>query len=165
MEKTRNVTGGADQAPPVVCNRCGIEKTDAEFPHFKGKRAGRICNRCRLEYVRVKQGEVREFVCEGCGEPFEKRMKKATLKTYVFCSRKCKERAKRWRQHGLTLDEFRALGDSCAICATTENLVVDHDHRTGRVRGLLCGFCNSALGYLRDDPSLCDAAKTYLVHG
>ncbi|UQX09606.1 endonuclease VII domain-containing protein [Candidatus Mycobacterium methanotrophicum] len=48
----------------------------------------------------------------------------------------------------LTGDEKRALaeGGSCAICQATESLVVDHDHETGMVRGILCQSCNVRLG-------------------
>ena len=42
-------------------------------------------------------------------------------------------------------------------------LCVDHDHLTGKVRGLLCIKCNSAIGELRDDPNLVRAAKVYLL--
>jgi Recombination endonuclease VII len=51
----------------------------------------------------------------------------------------------------------------CAICREPDReLVVDHDYRTGRVRALLCGHCNSAIGFLRESPLLARAAANYL---
>lgn len=56
----------------------------------------------------------------------------------------------------------------CAICrhefrtGTRRGVHVDHDHETRRVRGLLCGPCNTALGGLKDDPSRLAAAARYL---
>jgi hypothetical protein len=41
-------------------------------------------------------------------------------------------------------------------------LCVDHDHKTGAIRGLLCNNCNASLGYLHDDPVQVRAALTYL---
>ena len=67
--------------------------------------------------------------------------------------------------------EFDALLDSqggrCAICRTETaggkgGWHVDHDHATGRIRGLLCHGCNIALGYFRDDPDRLRAAMAYL---
>lgn len=55
------------------------------------------------------------------------------------------------RKYGLTLDEYHALGDSCAICGSTKRLCVDHDHNTGEVRGLLCNGCNVGLGGFNDN--------------
>ncbi len=55
-------------------------------------------------------------------------------------------------------------GGACAICRRqpAEALCVDHCHATGKVRGLLCRTCNSAIGFLRDDEALVAAALAYL---
>jgi len=58
---------------------------------------------------------------------------------------------------------------NCAICPkqlnnSTRDTVphVDHNHKTGKVRGLLCGACNKAIGLLQDNPQTCMNAATYL---
>jgi len=79
-------------------------------------------------------------------------------------------RARALQSYGITIEQYdellRAQGGVCAACAAppTEKrlLDVDHDHRTGRVRGLLCRRCNRALGSLRDDPELARKLATYL---
>jgi len=53
----------------------------------------------------------------------------------------------------------------CAICDLPpggENLCVDHDHKTGKIRGLIHKTCNVALGMFKDDPELLEKAATYL---
>lgn len=52
--------------------------------------------------------------------------------------------------------------DACIICGDEGGLVVDHDHRTGRVRGALCQRCNMGLGHFRDDPELLELAAMYV---
>ena len=53
--------------------------------------------------------------------------------------------------YGLTEDEYQELcryqEGRCAICDTNRKLVVDHDHVTNKVRGLLCRYCNTSLGW------------------
>ena len=75
------------------------------------------------------------------------------------------------QRFGLTLEEFnRAFADQegrCAICGTHQtelsvSLHVDHDHVTGRIRGLLCGPCNRMLGMAKDDIGRLEAAIAYL---
>jgi hypothetical protein len=73
----------------------------------------------------------------------------------------------RARRYGLSLADYRALqeqqGHACAICRkVTRVLCIDHCHTTGRVRGLLCRRCNSALGFYADDQRLLRAALAYL---
>lgn len=50
----------------------------------------------------------------------------------------------------------------CVICGSEEKLVVDHDHNSGEIRGLLCNHCNRGLGHFRDDPMLLEFAAQYL---
>lgn len=60
-------------------------------------------------------------------------------------------------------------GGKCAICeekcVTNKELAIDHCHKTGRIRGLLCMRCNTALGMFRDNPLLLEKAYIYLTTG
>jgi hypothetical protein len=63
---------------------------------------------------------------------------------------------------------FAQQGGQCAICGTDQpggryvRLLVDHCHRTGKVRGLLCHGCNAGLGLFKDEPERLVAAAAYL---
>lgn len=65
------------------------------------------------------------------------------------------------KKYNMTLDEYEFLkvkqNNKCAICKdhqkfSAEQLCVDRDHSTGKVRGLLCHRCNICLGLIKDDP-------------
>jgi hypothetical protein len=76
----------------------------------------------------------------------------------------------RRHRYGLTSEEFDALREgqhgACAICSRpfrgTRDCNVDHDHETGKVRGLLCHDCNTGIGSLGDDVRRLELAIAYL---
>lgn len=70
------------------------------------------------------------------------------------------------RRYGITIAEYnemyvQQLG-RCKICLKNAKLVVDHCHQTGRVRGLLCDQCNTALGLFKDSKQSLESAISYL---
>ena len=82
------------------------------------------------------------------------------------------------RRYGISENDYKNMFDSqngcCAVCGTNrpvpskykgspQRLAVDHCHKTGKIRGLLCFSCNRALGYLKDDVSLLKRAVEYLL--
>ena len=72
----------------------------------------------------------------------------------------------RLRKYSMTVEDFEHLADNCSgrcsICEEQDELVIDHDHKTGKIRGLLCSSCNKGLGMFRDSPSRIRNAINYL---
>ncbi|MFI8815745.1 MULTISPECIES: endonuclease VII domain-containing protein [unclassified Streptomyces] len=79
------------------------------------------------------------------------------------------------RKFGITIADYTGLleaqGGKCAICEkraeevidkVSRRLAVDHCHDTGKVRGLLCRVCNTAIGQLQDDPEIIMRAAIYV---
>ncbi len=89
-----------------------------------------------------------------------------------------KERKDRLKQYGLSINDYDQLskqqGGVCSICGLpetkksfgtrTRRLSVDHNHETGKVRGLLCNQCNVGLGNFNDDIDVMASAISYLVN-
>ena len=84
------------------------------------------------------------------------------------------------KRYNISVEYYRELfkkqNNLCAICSNPETaidkrsgnlryLAVDHCHKTGEVRGLLCQSCNQAIGMLKENPILFDRAKEYLLNG
>lgn len=80
------------------------------------------------------------------------------------------------RLYGIDAETYQRMfaeqGGNCAICKGPERartpegelkwLTVDHDHKTGAVRALLCSYCNHTLGHAQDSPERLEAAAAYL---
>lgn len=116
------------------------------------------------------------------GIPFKQREQKneyqrAYRKLHPDCEKKYRDvekaRETAWkRRYGISREDYNTLFSlqnyCCAICLTKEvgrghtYFHVDHDHNTGRVRGLLCDKCNRGLGYFNDNSSLLERASRYL---
>ncbi len=76
----------------------------------------------------------------------------------------------RLSRYSMLVSEFEALWEkqrgACSICGMLfedDNYRIDHDHETGRVRGLLCASCNTAMGLFKDAPAVLLNAVRYLV--
>lgn len=110
-----------------------------------------------------------------CREQLRKRI--ASGKARADNRRRYKKR--RWErllaQYGVTQEQYEKMeSDQCGLCVICRQpetktykgvlcrLVVDHDHKTGKVRGLLCRSCNVAIGNLKDDPEVAQRATDYL---
>ena len=82
------------------------------------------------------------------------------------------DRKKQLRKYGLTGKDYAKMAreqeNRCAICHrlsvsdVRRYLSVDHDHATGKVRGLLCHNCNAMLGFAGDNPQILTNAIEYL---
>ena len=85
---------------------------------------------------------------------------------------------RKWHSYSVDAARYQEMlreqGGVCAICSQGEkspdkasgklkDLAIDHDHKTGKVRNLLCSACNRGLGLFRDDPALLDTARNYLL--
>lgn len=92
-----------------------------------------------------------------------------------FCKTCHAKRSRDWkeidlkRKYDMGNDDYQsfleAQGGRCAICGEVPgdtSLAVDHDHETGKVRGLLCFKCNTALGMLGDSREMLLEAAAYL---
>lgn len=150
------------------------------FPHFEGVKT---CSKCgvpkdELEfYLRSPRG-TRWTYCTECAKSAMKKNYHRNPQLHRQAGVKWREknpeqnRLINWASHlkrlyGMTLDQYNQMvlahDGKCAIC--TEKMQkphIDHCHSTGKIRGLLCGPCNHAIGSLKDSPLRCFLAASYL---
>ena len=131
------------------CPKCDTDKSLSEF-HYNRKQLhySTLCKKCITKRT--------QKWCKDNPERFKLKMRKRVLKNHF----------------GISLegynDYFIRQEGKCAICGIHQKdlkskLAVDHDHKTYKVRGLLCYKCNLALGFLHDDPNLTQKATQYLL--
>ncbi len=132
-----------------TCNACNAEKPVEDFrPGSKGK-----CDKCYRSYLR-----------EYDRKRWQNPKRRADAKNAILK-----------RKYGIDLKIFDEMlakqGYVCAVCKLPETKIphnngqpwqVDHCHKTGRVRGLLCKHCNFAIGLLSDSPERLSNAIQYL---
>lgn len=69
-------------------------------------------------------------------------------------------------KYGITYEDYEELlvkqDGKCALCGRVSVLAIDHCHKTGKIRGLLCNQCNLGIGLLKEDPEIFKKALEYL---
>jgi hypothetical protein len=156
-----------------TCNQCGLRKPLDDFYAEKKGRDGRRpeCKTCNLANRAAKYRQNPRPAIERAlrWKRENPERYRATQREYVRSGRKkvSSRKSHLKREYGLTLEAFDAVltsqGGGCAICGRPEPDNVDHDHVTGRVRGILCFNCNVAIGHVGDDEDRLAAAMAYLA--
>lgn len=153
-----------------TCSCCKQEKPVSEFHKDKNSSDGYTykCKECR-------NAANRKYYQDHPEKRKEKNDKKKEYRKLYYADEehKFKYRVKYIeKKFGINYEEYDRMMEEqegvCAICGcpeTKENakyLAVDHDHNTGKIRGLLCNNCNRALGLLKDDVLVLQNAINYL---
>lgn len=143
-----------------VCNKCNTEKPYSDFHKRSALKDGckAWCKECDKAYREVNKEKLLQQSRESYHRKTDHQKRDGALK----------------KKYGIThqdyLDMLKAQESKCAVCDLPEKeningrLCVDHNHETGKVRGLLCNSCNRALGFLQDDAQVLYNLYKYKVH-
>jgi len=149
-----------DQRIIIKCRECGKE--------FKGNKTRFFCSNkcCMIHTGKIYSPKMngkwskKYDKCISCGTTERNHASKGLCTlcmSRINYNPNANRRLKLKKKFGITLEQYNDLlqkvGGKCPICNNIDKvrLSVDHDHKTGRVRGLLCSRCNRALGYVNDD--------------
>ena len=125
-----------------TCSICKTEKLLSGFHKHKRRKGGvqDTCKICSAAHEKKWYAENRERIRAKKGTPEAKR--------------KYRDWAYK-RRYGISLADYERMVTEqqgcCALCDRKKKLVVDHDHKTKRIRGLLCHTCNTNLGAWGDN--------------
>jgi len=137
----------------------------------------RKCNRCEQTdisqfYANPNSKDKLSTLCKTCCKASTKKAKMARIASKREEYKRADRNTQYKKNYGITLDQYeQKLKDQdsrCPLCKTHQSelprrLAVDHNHDTGKIRGLLCGDCNRALGLFKDNPEICINAANYLL--
>jgi len=136
-----------------ICGKCKVEKQDTDY-YSNGSRRRSYCKICSSLYQKEHKTQNEERL--------RKQWQKASKKYYTLKT----SRVKTYRRYGLSVNDYFSLlekqNGKCKVCNEEKKLVIDHNHKTGKVRGLLCLNCNTALGHLKDNKEIMLSAIKYL---
>ena len=158
-----------------ICIECKVCKSLDAF-HVDVSRSDGYrerCKSCRNQRIRaerkLRNPPKTHKKCRVCGAlKVVGQMSKSTRGVCMSCTSDYEA----MRVYGVDVNYAKNRRSSCCeICGiratelTKKTLFIDHDHNTGRVRGLLCTNCNAGLGMFRDDTTLLKSAIDYLNKG
>jgi hypothetical protein len=158
------------------CKKCGVLKPLDDFYRCAGTRDGHRGD-CKVCNLAAKHA--RYVANPGPAKVRASRWQKANADRVneYYRTRRLDPEVKRrqraghlMRKYGMTIEQYDAMlasqGGGCFICGRPRrediSLHVDHDHSTGKVRGILCFCCNNALADFQDDPDLLRKAASYV---
>jgi hypothetical protein len=157
-----------------TCFKCKKEKLVAEFNFNKAKGDGRnhICRQCINEFKaseRVAKAETLSQYHKKWRKN-NKELKKQRTRDWVKANPDKLLSSRLKYYYGITLEFYNELlaaqQNKCAVCDSQptkkKRLCVDHCHKTGQVRGLLCDRCNRSIGLMKDDVTVLRKAVDYL---
>lgn len=153
-----------------TCTRCGESKQEVEYYLRNDGRRRSLCKLCYSVHnreMRVKHKDKRDAYDAERGSGWD-RHPEGREKYAQNDEQRFKSYIK--RQYDLEWSDYLELAEKqaglCAICGKPDEnrprLSIDHDHYSGRVRGLLCFPCNTGIGKLQDNYDLVQAAADYL---
>ena len=147
----------ASEITEKACVKCGEVKPLSEFSPQGPGQLNRKCKPCNAAASRAWYVANREQAIAASAQWREDNPEKW---------REIKHRWWVYKKYGITREQydemFAAQNGVCAICGTTDPSngsrkrlfsCVDHDHKTGKVRGLLCSRCNLRVGWYEEDPA------------
>lgn len=155
-----------------ICRLCKVPKPLGCFRVDRGYVRGE-CKDCAASYQVTRYAEDPEKHCEAARKwaKDHPESRNASKRAWVKNNPEKHAAYSRKALYGLTDADFKrvlfAQGGICAICGgpptqARKSLSVDHCHDTGKIRGLLCGSCNTGLGSFKDDKELLLKAHAYL---
>lgn len=153
--------------PTKCCSGCKEKKSFSDFWKNKNRKDG-YCNECKKCLTKRQQEPQNKKRKQKYTKEYQKRPKVKERLRKLSKKPKYKETVKKGqlrRKFGLTLDEYYKMIQQqkglCIICKFPE-IVVDHNHKTNKVRGLICQRCNKILGFAQDDINLLQGCINYL---
>ena len=160
MTIDRSMVGHPDEKERT-CSKC-LETFPATNEHFHKKdyRCRPCMNKAQREYRQSEKGRAA--------------LAKAQKKYNTSPKGRAARKHSAWKRLQIDMDmkryeqKLKEQNERCAICTKSvaemdRDLCVDHDHRTGQVRGLLCTYCNKhVLGAIRDNPIVLRGLRDYL---
>jgi len=164
-----------------ICTKCGIEKELTDFHVDNCRKSGfrTDCKLCMKEYRKIFYQTNHKKV-DKRNKKYFKEHREEGLKYRKDYYRSHKKEAKDLdlkKRFGISLDQYNKILESqngvCAVCGNEEiityknyntgrSLAVDHNHETGKVRGLLCTGCNRGIGFFNNNPERLIKASNYL---
>jgi hypothetical protein len=161
-----------------TCSRCGEKKTEQDFYSRANGRLTSWCRPCHIKATAEYRARDPERWKKYQKEYRSKQPRERLVGYSLAYKRRYPERVRdQWyrAEYGIGLAEYEALFSAqlglCAACqepppttgtATQRKLNVDHNHKTGEIRGLLCSHCNRILGFADDEASVLLALVAYL---